>query len=112
MKPARISFESPPFVTTVGDLVVAVMDEALEVIKDERKAYQVAGVVLNKLLKLSKPISTVSSGSIRPASIPTLQREPFAGWRLSCRRARTKDFSHPTLLLQNAFWLWSAWQKL
>ena len=40
--------------TTVGDLVVAAMDAALEVSRNERKAYRLAGIVLNKMLKDSR----------------------------------------------------------
>ena len=36
--------------TTVGDLVVAAMDAALEVSRNQRKAYRLAGIVLNKML--------------------------------------------------------------
>lgn len=40
--------------TTVGDLVVAAMDVALEVSKNQRKAYRLAGIVLNKMLNDSR----------------------------------------------------------
>lgn len=40
--------------TTVGDLVVAAMDAALEVSKDQRKAHRLAGIVLNKILSDSR----------------------------------------------------------
>jgi len=40
--------------TTVGDLVVAAMDAALEVSRNERKAYRLAGIVLNKMLNDSR----------------------------------------------------------
>jgi hypothetical protein len=35
---------------TLGDLVVAVTEEALEVANDEKKAYQLAEVVVNRIL--------------------------------------------------------------
>jgi hypothetical protein len=38
---------------TVGDLVVAVTDAALEVSKDKKRAYRLAGVVVNKILRAS-----------------------------------------------------------
>jgi hypothetical protein len=41
--------------STLGDLIVAVMDEALQVSKDERRAYQITAVVLNKVLRVSLP---------------------------------------------------------
>ncbi len=37
---------------TVGDLVVAVTDAALEIVKDEKKAYQIAGLVVNEMLDI------------------------------------------------------------
>ncbi len=40
--------------TTVGDLVVAAMDAALEVSRNQRKAYRLAGIVLNKILSDSR----------------------------------------------------------
>ena len=40
--------------TTVGDLVVAAMDAALEVSKDQREAYRLAGIALNKILSDSR----------------------------------------------------------
>ncbi len=40
--------------TTVGDLVVAAMDAALEVSRNQRKAYRLAGIVLNKMLSDSR----------------------------------------------------------
>lgn len=39
--------------TTIGDLIVAVVDAALEVSRDERKAYQITSVLLNKMLRAS-----------------------------------------------------------
>lgn len=50
MNGVNLDPQSLPLVTTVGDLVVAVTDAALEVVHDERKAYQVAGLVLNNML--------------------------------------------------------------
>ncbi|MGH7833585.1 MAG: hypothetical protein ACREQK_08070 [Candidatus Binatia bacterium] len=38
---------------TVGDLVVAATDAALEVSKNKKRAYQLAGVVVNKILRAS-----------------------------------------------------------
>jgi hypothetical protein len=38
---------------TVGDLVVAIMDAALEVAENESKAYQIAGLALNRVLRVS-----------------------------------------------------------
>ena len=40
--------------TTVGDLVVAATDAALEVSRNQRKAYRLAGIVLNKMLNDSR----------------------------------------------------------
>jgi hypothetical protein len=40
--------------TTVGELVVAAMDAALEVSKNQRRAYRLAEVVLNKMLSDSR----------------------------------------------------------
>jgi hypothetical protein len=40
--------------TTVGDLVVAATDAALEVSRNQRKAYRLAGIVLNKILNDSR----------------------------------------------------------
>ncbi len=39
---------------TVGDLVVAAMDAAMEVSRNRRKAYRLAGIVLNKMLSDSR----------------------------------------------------------
>jgi hypothetical protein len=39
---------------TVGDLVVTAMDAALEVSRNERKAYRLARIVLNKILNNSR----------------------------------------------------------
>lgn len=39
---------------TVGDLVVTAMDAALELSRNERKAYRIARIVLNKLLNDSR----------------------------------------------------------
>lgn len=38
---------------TVGDLVVAATDAALEISKDKKRAYKIAEVVVNKILKAS-----------------------------------------------------------
>jgi hypothetical protein len=40
---------------TMGDLIVAITDAALEVGQDEDKAYRVAGLVFMRLLALSDP---------------------------------------------------------
>jgi hypothetical protein len=40
---------------TLGDLIVAVTEAAFEVIKDEDKAYEIAGLVLVDLLQTSAP---------------------------------------------------------
>lgn len=39
---------------TVGDLVVTAMDAALEVSRNERRAYRLASIVLNKMLNDSR----------------------------------------------------------
>ena len=39
--------------STLGDLIVAVMDEALQVTKNERQAYRIAATVVNKVLRVS-----------------------------------------------------------
>jgi hypothetical protein len=49
----RIEADGNGIHTTIGDFIVAVVDAALEVSKDERKAYQITGVVLNKFLRAS-----------------------------------------------------------
>ena len=38
---------------TVGDLILAIMDAALETTENEKKAYQIAGLALNRVLRLS-----------------------------------------------------------
>ena len=40
---------------TMGDLIVAITDAALEVAQDEDIAYQIAGLVLMRLLAVSDP---------------------------------------------------------
>ena len=47
----RVQSSARRLKTTVGDLVVAAMEAALEVSRDERKAPRLAGIVLNKILK-------------------------------------------------------------
>jgi hypothetical protein len=42
------------FQITVGDLVVTAMDAALEVSRNQRKAYRLARIVLNKMLNDSR----------------------------------------------------------
>ena len=53
MNALRINSESPLLVTTIGDLVVAVVDAALEVVENEKNAYRIADLVLNNILKRS-----------------------------------------------------------
>jgi hypothetical protein len=50
----RVQSSARRLKTTVGDLVVAAMEAALEVSRDERKAPRLAGIVLNKILKDSR----------------------------------------------------------
>ena len=38
---------------TIGELVVSATDAALEVSKNEKRAYQIAGIVVNKILRSS-----------------------------------------------------------
>ena len=40
---------------TMGDLIVAITDAALEVAQDEDMAYQIAGLVFMRLLAVSDP---------------------------------------------------------
>ncbi len=40
---------------TIGDLIVAITDAALEVTEDENMAYQIAGLVLMRLVAASNP---------------------------------------------------------
>jgi hypothetical protein len=40
---------------TMGDLIMAISDAAFEVIEDEDKAHQIAGIVLMRLLAASAP---------------------------------------------------------
>jgi hypothetical protein len=42
---------TPEDCTTIGDLVVSIMDAALEVTRNERKAYRLSGLVLSKMLR-------------------------------------------------------------
>ena len=38
---------------TVGDLIIAIMDAALEVAENENEACQIAGLAVNRVLRLS-----------------------------------------------------------
>ncbi|MGE5304889.1 MAG: hypothetical protein ACM3TN_16385 [Alphaproteobacteria bacterium] len=49
----RTPCNTPRMSSTLGDLIVAVMDEALEVSKNEKRAYQITAVVLNEVLRVS-----------------------------------------------------------
>jgi len=40
---------------TIGDLVVAVTDAAIEVSKNEQKAYRIADLALRRILSVSSP---------------------------------------------------------
>lgn len=62
MNALRENFEDPTVVTTVGDLVAAVMDASLEVVNDEKEAYHIAGLVLNNILRLSSSNSFLLDG--------------------------------------------------
>jgi len=62
MNALRANFEDPTVVTTVGDLVAAVMDASLEVVDDEKEAYRIAGLVLNNMLRLSSSDSFLLDG--------------------------------------------------
>jgi hypothetical protein len=50
----RVQSSARRLKTTVGDLVVAAMEAALEVSRDKRTAPRLAGIVLNKILKDSR----------------------------------------------------------
>ena len=39
--------------TTLGDLVLAVTDAAMEISSNEKRAYQIASAVVNRVLRLS-----------------------------------------------------------
>jgi hypothetical protein len=45
---------------TLGELVVAVTEVAFEVSKDEKKAYQIASIVVGKLLSPAAPKSSLA----------------------------------------------------
>jgi hypothetical protein len=49
--------------TTIGDLIVAIMDAALEVSKSERKAYRLTGLVVNKMLQPAPVVVTQPRGN-------------------------------------------------
>lgn len=61
MNASRENFEDPTVVTTVGDLVAAVMDASLEVVADEEEAYRIAGLVLNNMLRLTSSRSLLDA---------------------------------------------------
>lgn len=48
---------------TIGDLVVAVTDAAIEVAKNERKAYRIANLALRKILRISLSEAYQGTGS-------------------------------------------------
>jgi hypothetical protein len=50
----RIETPAKRLQTTVGDLVVAAMDAALEISRNQRKASRIAGIVLNRMLNDSR----------------------------------------------------------
>ncbi len=50
----RTQARSRTLKTTVGELVVAAMEAALEVSQDERKAPRLAGIALNNILQDSR----------------------------------------------------------
>jgi len=54
---------------TMGDLIMAISDAAFEVLEDEEKARQIAGMVLMKLLAASAPETAQYLFSARSASI-------------------------------------------
>jgi hypothetical protein len=47
--------QSKPETVTLGDLVVAITDAALEVAQDEEIAYRIAGLVFMRLVAVSDP---------------------------------------------------------
>ena len=58
----------PTVVTTMGDLIAAVMDASLEVVADEKEAYRIAELVLSDMLRHtssrrllfdSRPVGTI-----------------------------------------------------
>jgi hypothetical protein len=54
---------------TMGDLIMAISDAAFEVIEDEDKAHQIAGIVLMRLLAASAPETAQYLFSAHSASI-------------------------------------------
>jgi hypothetical protein len=54
---------------TMRDLIVAISDAACEVLEDEDKAQQIAGVVLMRLLAASAPETSPYLFSARSTSI-------------------------------------------
>ena len=61
----RTDFDDKRVHTTIGDLVVAVTDVALEVAKDKRKAYRIASRVVNSMLKSPTPTDLSGQLSMR-----------------------------------------------
>lgn len=51
----RTAHESVTRKITIGDLVVAVTDAAIEVSKNERKAFRIADLALRRILSVSSP---------------------------------------------------------
>ena len=51
--------------TTMGDLIVAVMDAALEVSRSERNAYRLTGLVVNKMLQPCPVVCTLPRRNFR-----------------------------------------------
>jgi serine phosphatase RsbU (regulator of sigma subunit) len=51
----RTADESVTRKITIGDLVVAVTDAAVEVSKNERKAFRIADLALRRILSVSSP---------------------------------------------------------
>jgi hypothetical protein len=62
MNALRETFQDPALVTTVGDLVTAVVDASLEVVDDETEAYRIAELVLNNMLRLTSSRSLLFDG--------------------------------------------------
>ncbi|HEY3302710.1 MAG TPA: hypothetical protein VGL70_04135 [Candidatus Binatia bacterium] len=57
MNALRKNVEDPALVTTVGDLVGAVIDASMEVVDDEQEAYRIAELVLNNMLRLTSSVA-------------------------------------------------------
>jgi hypothetical protein len=54
--------------TTVGELIVTITDAALEVSRDERKAYRLTGIVLNRMAQAA-PAGTGRQGIKLPRKL-------------------------------------------